>query len=120
MPASVARNSFFGNPKAAFGDGLFKQSVMRVSGLDPAKTYNFCYYGSRGATAETRQTKYITKGQNEAVAYLFTGNNSSNIACTNGIKPDASGNIFITVTAGEANDNANGFYYLTAMRITVQ
>ncbi len=120
MPASVARSSYYGNSKAAFLDILVKQSVIKISNLNPAKTYNFCYYGSRGGTAEGRQTKFITKGQNEVVSYLLTGNNSTKIACSNGVKPDANGDVSITITAGESNDNSTGFYYLTAMRITLQ
>ncbi len=120
MPAAVAKSSYFGNSKAAFGDGLFVRGVIKISNLNPAKSYNFCYYGSRGGTAEKRQTKYITKGQNEAIAYLNTGNNSSSTACTNGVKPDANGDIFITVTAAEDNDNSTGFFYITAMRISAQ
>lgn len=120
MPASVSRNSYYGNPKAPFLNLTIKQSVLRIANLDPAKSYNFCYFGSRGGTSENRQTKYIAKGQNEAVAYLNTGSNATNIACTNGIKPNANGEIDITITAGEANDNSTGFYYINAMRITPQ
>lgn len=118
MPATVAKNSYFGNAKASFGDGLFKQSVMKISNLDAAESYNFCFYGSRGGTTEKRQTKYIAKGQNEVVAYLNTGNNSSSIACANSVKPDQNGDIYITVTAAENNDNSFGFFYITSMRIT--
>ena len=120
MPAAVSRISYYGNSKAAFLGLLVKQSVLRIANLDPAKSYNFCYFGSRGGTTETRQTKYIAKGQNEVVAYLNTGNNGTNIACTNGVKPNANGVIDITITAGESNDNSTGFYYLNAMRITPQ
>lgn len=50
----------------------------------------------------------------------MVGSNSDKIACNEGIQPDADGNIFVTVTAGERNDNGTGFYYLNAMRISVQ
>lgn len=120
MPAAVAKNSYFGNSKLSFGDGLFPQGVIQISKLDPTQRYNFCYYGSRGGTTEKRQTKYIAKGQNQIVAYLNTGNNSTTITCADGVIPDANGNVFITVTAGENNDNSTGFFYITAMRITKQ
>lgn len=120
LPASVARSSYYGNPKAPFLGIVVPQSTIRISNLDPAIKYDFCYFGSRGGTSEKRQTKFITKGQNEAVAYLMAGNNASNIACANGVNPDANGNIHITITAGEANDNNIGFYHLNAIRITKQ
>ena len=120
MPNSVSQNSYFGNTKQNFDRGLFLKSVLKISRLNPAKMYNLCFFGSRGGTAETRQTKYISKGQNEVSASLNTGSNKSNIACTDGIKPDADGNIFVTITAGDANDSPVGFYYLNAMRIQQQ
>ena len=120
MPSSVSRTNYYGNPKLPFLNLTVPRSVFKISGLDPSKTYNFCFFGSRGGTNEGRQTKFISKGQNEATAYLLTGGNKSNIACTNGINPDAQGNIFVTVTAGELNDNPTGFYHITAMRISIQ
>ena len=120
MPNSVSQTNYYGNPKQPFLNLTVPKSVVRISGLDPAKNYNFCFFGSRGGTAETRQTKFISKGQNEAIAYLNVGSNKTNVACTNGIKPDTDGNVFITVTAGEQNDNPTGFYHLSAMRISVQ
>lgn len=119
MPNSVSANSYFGNTKASFGGLLVLKSTMKISGLDPTKRYDFCFFGSR-TTNEGRETKYITKGQNEVTSYLMVGSNNSNIACNEGIQPDAEGNIFVTVTAGERNDNGTGFYYLNAMRIEVR
>lgn len=119
MPSSVSRNSYYGNSKGAFGGLHIIKSVIKISNLDPAKNYSLCFFGSRNS-AEKRQTKYISTGANEVAAYLNTGSNTSNIACTDNVMPDANGNIFITVTAGENNDNNLGFYYLNAFRIRVQ
>ncbi|MFB5944526.1 DUF4886 domain-containing protein [Albibacterium profundi] len=119
MPSSVSGSSYFGNTKASFGGLLVLKSVMKISGLDPSKLYDFCFFGSRSSN-EGRETKYITKGQNEVASTLMVGSNSDKIACNEGIQPDADGNIFVTVTAGERNDNGTGFYYLNAMRISVQ
>ena len=119
MPNSVSATSYFGNTKAVFDGRLVLKSTMKISGLDPAKHYDFCFFGSR-TTNEGRETKYITKGQNEITSYLMVGSNNSNIACNDGVQPDSEGNIFVTVTAGERNDNGTGFYYLNAMRISVQ
>lgn len=119
MPNSVSGASYYGNSKAVFEGILVPKSVIKLSGLNPSKTYAFCFFGSR-TTGEGRETKYITTGANEAVSYLMTGSNRENIACNGGMKPDADGNIFVTVTAGERNDNGTGFYYINAMRISVE
>ncbi len=119
MPPSVAQHSFFGNTKTEFGGLLIKQSVIRISNLDKGKKYDLCFFGSRCCVGDFRETKFTSRGANEATAYLNADNNISNTACTPGIQPDADGNIFITVTAGERNGNGTGFYYLTAFAMAV-
>jgi len=120
MPSSVSGSSYYGNTKAAFGGVLVKQSVIRLSGLNRDHYYGICFLGSRGGTSEGRQTKYIAKGQNTVTVNLMTGSNKTNVACAENITPDLEGNIYITITAGDLNDNATGFYYLNALRIQQQ
>ncbi|MCH5690740.1 hypothetical protein LWM68_44835 [Niabella sp. W65] len=50
----------------------------------------------------------------------MTGSNKTNVACAENIAPDPEGNIYITITAGDLNNNATGFYYLNALRIQQQ
>ncbi len=121
MPEGVSSDSYYGNPKKEFNTLIIPQSVVKFAGLDKTKKYNFCFFGSRtGVTpvTENRETKYIVKGQNEGITRLNTSNNTSITACANDIQPDANGEITITITAGEQNNNANGFYYITALRLT--
>jgi len=118
MPENVSRYSYFGNSKAAFGGMTITQSVFTITGLDKSLTYNMCFFGARGGVSDNRETKYTVKGSNEASVSLNTSSNTSNIACVNNITPDADGKIIITVTSGENNNNGNGFYYLTAAKLT--
>ena len=120
MPTEVSSDSYYGNPKKVFNSAIIPQSVVKLAGLDKTQKYNFCFFGSRidAKVSENRQTKYIVKGQNEDNAVLNAMNNTSTTACVNDIQPDANGEITITITAGEANNNANGFYYITAVRLT--
>lgn len=120
MPSAVSGSSYFGNTKAAFGGALVKQTVIRLSGFDRSYTYGLCFFGSRGGTTEGRQTKYTAKGQNTVTVNLMTGSNKTNVACAENIIPDSEGNIYVTITAGDLNDNTTGFYYLNAMRIQQQ
>ncbi|GAB3425547.1 DUF4886 domain-containing protein [Niabella aquatica] len=120
MPASVSGTSYFGNTKAEFGNVLVRQSVIRLTGFDGSRSYKLCFFGSRGGIAEGRQTKYTAKGKNTVIVNLMTGSNKTNIACAENIIPDSNGNIYITITAGDLNDNSTGFYYLNAMRIAQQ
>lgn len=120
MPESVSSDSYYGNSKNEFGGKHIVQSVVKFVGLDKTKKYNFCFFGSRidAARNENRQTKYIVKGQNEGVALLDAMNNTSITACANDIQPDANGEVVVTITAGEQNNNAEGFYYINALRLT--
>lgn len=120
MPAGVSSDSYYGNPKKLFNNATILQSVVKLVGLDKTKKYNFCFFASRIDTKvnENRQTKYIVKGQNEDMVLLNAMNNTSNTVCANNIQPNANGEITITVTAGEQNNNANGFYYITALRLS--
>lgn len=117
MPESVARRSYFGNAGAEFGGMIVERSVVRFYGLDPEKSYDLCYYGSRNNVNDNRETFYTAKGANEKTAFLNTSNNSSNIACTDGVTPNADGEITVTIGAGPNNTNGTKFFYITSMRI---
>ncbi|MCL7987825.1 DUF4886 domain-containing protein [Sphingobacterium sp. lm-10] len=117
MPESVARNSLFGNAGTAFNGMVVEKSILRLFGLDPAKSYDICYYGSRDAVNDNRETAFTSTGANEATVYSNTSRNRSEVVCTNGIRPNAKGEILVTVGAGPNNNNANKFYYISAMRI---
>src|SRR5690606_25170103 len=120
MPEIVSSDSYYGNSKQIWQDKTVEQSVVKLEGLDKDKEYNFCFFGSRtNSGAENRETKYIIKGQNEVSAFLDAANNTSNTACANNVKPNADGEVIITITAGENNNNAYGFYYINAMRLTL-
>jgi hypothetical protein len=118
MSPAVAANSYFGNSKAVFSGIIVEKSVIKLSGFNKDRRYNFCYYGSRNGVNDNRETAYITQGANEATALLNTSNNGTNIVCSDGIQPNAEGEIFVTVTSGSNNTNGSGFYYLTSMRIS--
>lgn len=117
MPESVAKRSYFGNAGAEFNGVVIEQSVVRFYGLDPEKSYDLCYYGSRNNVSDNRETFYTAKGANEKTVFLNTSNNSSNITCTDGVTPNADGEITITIGAGPNNTNGTKFFYITSMRI---
>lgn len=120
MPQAISSNAIYGIAKAASG-AMTVKSALKLSGLNKDKVYNLCFYGSRADAAATdnRETKYTVKGINEVVTRLNALNNKSNIACADAIKPDANGEVTISITLGENNNNASGFYYINAMRIVV-
>ena len=118
MPSSISSRSYFGNAKRLFNGIMVTQSKFVISGLDKTLTYNLCFFGSRAGVGDNRETKYIATGTNSGEASLNTSNNTSNTVCINTISPDSNGKITVTVTAGENNTSADGFYYLNAVRLT--
>lgn len=118
MPSAVSSSSYFGNSKTAFGGLLIVKSTVKITGLNKDNRYNFCYYGSRTGSGENRETKFITTGANEVTVSQNSLANKTIISCANGVQPTASGEVVITITAGDNNNNSNGFFYVNAMRIT--
>lgn len=116
MPAAVSGSSYYGNSFGAFGGAIVEKSVLLISGLNEDLKYDFCFFGSRSAS-DNRDTKFIVAGSTTDSSSINTASNSNRVACVNGVSPDADGLIRITITAGDNNNNATGFYYLGAMRI---
>ena len=95
---------------------LVEKGVLKLSGFESDSAYEFCFFGSRTAS-DNRETLYTVIGQNSDSATLNAASNTDEIACVQGIQADENGEIFIEVTSGSNNDNANGFFYINAMRI---
>ncbi|MEO2062655.1 MAG: DUF4886 domain-containing protein [Christiangramia sp.] len=117
MPAEVSGNSFYGNSKGVWAGILVEKGVIKLSGFTNDSSYEFCFFGSRTAT-DNRETKYTVIGATTGSASLNAASNTDEIACVQGIKADANGEIMIEVTSGDNNDNGNGFFYINAMRIS--
>lgn len=120
IPSSISSYNCYGNSGEPWGNKEIKQSTFKITGLIKEKKYNFCFFSSRTSNNEneSREVKFISKGKNEVVVHLESINNKSNIVCANDIEPDDNGEIFVTVTAGDKNNNQYGFFHLTAMRIS--
>lgn len=118
MPSSVSSDSYYGNSKAAWEGKSVVKSTIKLTGLNVAKKYNLCFFGSRANSGtENRETKYTVKGTNEVVTLLDAANNTANTACAAQIIPNAAGEITLTITAGSNNNNAYGFYYINALQL---
>ena len=118
MPASVSGQSYFGNSKGVWDKLEIRKSQFKLSGLNKDTTFNLCFFASRGGVNDNRETKYIVTGENSKIVNLNASNNKTTLVCADNIKPDTNGDIIVTVTAGDNNDNGYGFYFLGAMRIT--
>lgn len=101
---------FSNNPDASL-------ATVSLTGLNPALTYDFTFFGSRAGVTDNRETAYAVAGANASTVYLNASANTSNVAIASGISPTATGTIAIQVSAGPNNNNGSKFYYLGAMQI---
>lgn len=106
-PASAYRDGFYG---AFPGSGLGSSTIL-LTGLDPAVTYTFTFFGSvnRG---ETRASRYTIGGES---VELEARNNVSTWSDPISAAPDSSGNLEIVISRAAANTAQS--YMLNAIKI---
>lgn len=119
LPSSASRDSFFGN------DGTFSnytdngQGIIQFSGLNTNLLYSFKFFASRTGVSDNRETRYTLNGLNSGFGDLNATNNVNNTVSVTSIRPDAGGNILLTVEAGPNNNNGSTkFFYLGTAEIT--
>ncbi|RZK58498.1 MAG: DUF4886 domain-containing protein [Pedobacter sp.] len=117
MPTNVSSDSYYGNSKTAWEGKAIRKSLVKLSGLKTGKKYNLCFFGSETNATDDRETKYTIKGTNVVEVFLDASNNHSRIACAELVRPSAAGEITITITAGNNNNNTYGFYYVNALQL---
>jgi lysophospholipase L1-like esterase len=116
FPASATQDSLYGNTADWNGFANVTPSFKLV-GLDPERTYNFTFYGSRMGAADIREADYTATGWNSASTPFDAANNIDGAAVLEGIVPDSDGAITISLAPTDRNNNAYHFVYLGAMRV---
>lgn len=116
LPAIATQDSFFGND-VLFNGFTAAKAVMEVRDLDPTKAYTFEFFASRMGVTDNRETQYAVIGSTTSMVKLNVANNTSQVATSAAVKPNASGVIRIEISKGSANNNPYGFFYLGSLRI---
>lgn len=106
---TATEDYFFSSANNAWGGGDDDvPGGFMLTGLNPALTYEFHFFGSR-ASDETRITEYAVFGTDRRVATLQTSGigigangtyngNDDDVAVVSGVKPDAFGQVWVDVT----------------------
>lgn len=118
MPEEVSRTFYYGNAGNAWLGRVNDTSALELTGFKSDDAYELCFFSSRNNINDTRETKFIVHGEETKTVTVNSSNNSDMLACVSGMVPDEDGVITIEVTAGDVNENANKFFYLSAMRIS--
>lgn len=116
--AQATRDNGFGHAAAFGANPLTPMGTINLTGLNPAQTYDFDFFGSRTGVTDNRETEYAVYGSDYTSVYLNASANTSNIATVMHMAPNANGEITINVDPGPNNNSASLFWYIGAMRVT--
>ena len=116
FPANATRDSLYGNTEA-FGGLANVFPSFKLANLNRERTYSLTFYASRTGAADNRETGYTVTGTNAGFATLNAANNTDATALVPGIKPDAAGEITVSLAPTTNNNNAYHFTYLGALRV---
>ncbi len=114
--STATMDSFYGEA-SDFNGNVNETGGYTLSNLDPLKYYSFSIFASRINVTDNRETLYTVTGQTTVSNTLNASNNTSNTASILNIKPLSNGTISFVATTGTNNNNANGFYYLGAVKM---
>jgi lysophospholipase L1-like esterase len=116
LPANATRDSLYGNT-ADWNGFADLQPSFKLAGLQRDRTYNFTFYGSRMGVSDNRETGYTASGENSVFVALDASNNIDKTVTAFGVRPDASGEITVSLAPTVENNNSYRFTYLGAMRV---
>jgi hypothetical protein len=116
LPPNATRDSLFGNTETFSGlANIFPR--FKLTGLNPAATYNLTFYASRLSAGDNRETGYTVQGANSGFATLNAADNVTNTTTVAGIIPTAAREITISLAPTANNNNIYHFTYLGVLRL---
>lgn len=116
FPAEATRDSLYGNTEPFNNlSGVFPS--FKLTGLNPAQTYDLVFYASRVGVGDIRETTYTVSGAGTNRVVLDAANNLTNTAAVSGLAPSTAGEITISLEPSGRNNNANHFTYLGVLRL---
>ncbi|YCM46736.1 SwmB domain-containing protein [Verrucomicrobiaceae bacterium 227] len=117
FPRSATRDSLFGNTSTFSGlSNVFP--AFRLTGLNPAQTYELTFYASRTGVSDNRETRYTVTGSNTLVTTLNPANNINQMTTLAGASPDPDGALLVELSPSGANTNSNQFTYLGVLQLS--
>ena len=106
----------FATVDSFYGDKTRPQIQYELTGLDPNTEYFFEFFASLMAKASTSTQYQVSNGTSAVTALLNpSGNTTTKAVIEDGIKPDASGKLTVTVSAGAGNASTAVLFYLGSM-----
>ncbi len=120
FPGTATSDNFFGHALVWGSVPPNPKGVITLSGLNPIKFYNFTIFASRMGVSDNRDAKYSMETKNGVLTRILNASdNSSKVATFLNVQPSTSGEILLTIEAGENNNNSSKFFYIGAMKISI-
>lgn len=117
FPRDATSDSMFGNTELF--NGLANTTpAFKLTGLAVGQAYHFVFYASRTGTSDNRETRYTLTGATTVVTHLQVANNINAVAESPAVRPNAAGEISISLAPGANNNNSNHFTYLGVMKVS--
>ncbi len=107
-PGEAHQDGFFVGVGDGYDDAL---AQLEIRGLDPNKTYDFTFFGSRNSSVFDRQGDYTIGGE---TVTLDAYNNTDQTASILNVSPDANGTVVVDI---QKHMDGNGFAYLNVLEI---
>ncbi|YCM46732.1 hypothetical protein V2O64_11940 [Verrucomicrobiaceae bacterium 227] len=117
-PGDATGDSLYGNSEEWQGLSEVFPS-FKLTGLDNNNSHTLTFYAARLGAGDNRETKYTVIGRDGEVSVLFNpaDNSTDETVKIEEIYPDEAGEITVTLTPGENNNNSFHFTYLNALRL---
>ena len=96
-PASLAGYDTAALQDSMFANGTSPSMTVTISGLDSSAAYDFLFYGARQNGQNANQRWSVTTGTGGSVVTHNSLNNTSTVVDWDGVVPDGTGTIVITI-----------------------
>ncbi|WP_243350254.1 DUF4886 domain-containing protein [Parabacteroides sp. FAFU027] len=118
LPSAATGDSFWGNGTGAYTGMTEPTAGFLVTGLEPEKAYDFCFFSSRTGATDNRETTFTVTGSNQQSVSVNSSGNTTNLATVTRIKPASDGSVSISLRAGANNNNSYKFFYINTLQIS--
>ena len=115
-PVNATRDSLYGNTEL-WGGSTDIFPAFKLAGLDADTDYTLTFYASRAGSTDNREAAYTVEGATLQTVFLDAANNIDTTVSTTAVKPNASGEISVSIAPSVNNNNAYHFTYLGVLRI---
>jgi hypothetical protein len=116
-PVDATRDTLYGNTET-FGGLSNVFPSFKLTGLDPAETYDITFYASRTGASDNRTARYTLAGAATSSVDLNAANNVDTTVIAEDVVPNGTGEITISMAPAPSNNNANHFTYIGVMTVT--